>query len=517
MWRSVSKRKDSARRRLALARALWGWRPHAGQREFLSSTAQVRVAACGRRWGKTEALSVDLATLALDEAHGGRDCRQLVVAPTEAQARLIGGETLARLRAAFDAGTAWTEGLDCAVRQRPALQITLHPRGADPPAPDGKKAQADGPALSQILFRTAGRDGRGLRGLWAHRIVCDEAGYIPDPVLDEVLLPMLADVGGELILASSPAGRRSAYFRCFARGSTGCPEGEASPHAKGPHAKGPHADRHGVTYESFQCPSTDNTHLDKAWLAALREDLGESRYAQEVAAQFVDDYGAVFRADDIDGCLAEDAAVSLVEGDLVSAPVAGHAYAVGIDWGRKRDFTVVSVLDATGAPARLVGLWRMQGMGYTAQAARVGALVSLFRPRRVLADGNSIGDAVADQLQQEIADRCRDDGDRVPQVERFLFGAESKTRLVDHLTLGLSARALTYPYHRVLLRELRGFEYGGATAGGRHRMAAKGGGHDDTVMALALAWYGAPDGPPPSPSRLLLLASHLGIGRRGED
>ena len=53
----------------------------------------MRVAACGRRWGKTEALSLDIATLALDE----RDCRQLVVAPTDVQARLLGNEVLARL------------------------------------------------------------------------------------------------------------------------------------------------------------------------------------------------------------------------------------------------------------------------------------------------------------------------------------------------------------------------------------------------------------------------------------
>ena len=58
----------------------------------------MRIAACGRRWGKTEALLLDIATLALDE----RDCRQLVVAPTDAQARLLGNEVLARLLEAWD-------------------------------------------------------------------------------------------------------------------------------------------------------------------------------------------------------------------------------------------------------------------------------------------------------------------------------------------------------------------------------------------------------------------------------
>jgi hypothetical protein len=45
-------------------------------------------------------------------------------------------------------------------------------------------------------------------------------------------------------------------------------------------------------------------------------------------------------------------------------------------------------------------------------------------------------------------------------------------------------------------------------------MAAAGAGHDDVVMALALAWWCAPQGAPPAPSSLVLLGSSIGIGRR---
>ena len=102
----------------------------------------------------------------------------------------------------------------------------------------------------------------------------------------------------------------------------------------------------------------------------------------------------------------------------------------------------------------------------------------------------------------------------MPTVERFTFGAESKGKLVDRLTLGLSSRALQYPAHRVLLSELRGFEYGTAGASGRAKMGAKSGAHDDTVIALALAWWAAPEGPPPPMRHRVLLGSQLGIVRR---
>ena len=77
---------------------------------------------------------------------------------------------------------------------------------------------------------------------------------------------------------------------------------------------------------------------------------------------------------------------------------AGHLYTIGIDWGRKLDYTVVAVLDATVKPAKLVYLQRWQGTGWETQAREVAAIVARFQPWRELADGNSIGDPLAETL-----------------------------------------------------------------------------------------------------------------------
>ena len=99
-------------------------------------------------------------------------------------------------------------------------------------------------------------------------------------------------------------------------------------------------------------------------------------------------------------------------------------------------------------------------------------------------------------------------------MERFTFGVESKGKLIDRLTLGLSARALQYPPHRVLLSELRAFEYGAAGGSGRAKMGARAGAHDDVVIALALAWFAAPEGAPVPMRERILLGSQLGVSRR---
>jgi len=256
-----------------------------------------------------------------------------------------------------------------------------------------------------------------------------------------------------------------------------------------------------ISYASFQCPTWDNPHLAHAFLQAQREELGEAMFAQEFGASFVDDFGAVFRDGDIDAGIADLPRVTLQDGQIVSEPQAGRLYTLEIDWGRKLDFTVVAIVDATTRPARLVYLQRWQGTGWESQAQQVGAFCARFSPWRILADGNSIGDRLAETLQTEIR-KAQPPGRQVGSVERFTFGAESKTKLIDRLTLGLSARALQYPAHRVLLSELRGFEYG-----------ARSGTHDDVVIALALAWFAAPEGPPPPLRERILLGSQLGVGR----
>lgn len=454
MWRTKRQREQSARERLTVAERIWDWRPHAAQRKFFCSGALVRVAACGRRWGKTESLSIDAATLALGE----RGSRQLIVAPTDGQARLLGEAVQDRLAHAFRQGDPDGLGRKFTFRSRPHLVLTI----TEPEA---------GAAESQILCRTAGRDGRNLRGLWAHRIIVDEAAYVPDRVLNEVLPPMLADKGGEFLLASSPNGRRAAFYTLYARGQIST---------------------QGVSYASFQCPTGDNPHLDKSWLRAQREEMGELLYGQEFEAKFIDDYGMVFREEDIEAAVRGDFPGVVIENNEVhSKAVIGRLYILGADWGRKYDYTVIVVFDATEYPFQLAHLSRWRGTSWNQQAADTAEIVARFHPQRILVDGNSMGDPIANMLDSEIQ-KCMKPTERRPTVEQFTFGSESKQALIDRLNVGLDARLLRFPRHPALINELKNFEY--APGGpGRLKMAARGTGHDDCVIALALAFYAAPD------------------------
>ena len=305
---------------------------------------------------------------------------------------------------------------------------------------------------------------------------------------------MLLDKGGDYLLASSPNGKRSAYYRLFARAS-------AAP-----------SDGFGITYAAHQFPTIGNPHLDLAFLHSQREEMGEYMFAQEYDAQFLDVGGSVFRDDDIDAAIRLDALVTSANGSLLSDPLPGRLYTAGIDWGWKLDFTVLAMLDATETPARLVYLRRWQGMGWETQIEEVAAVIARFDPWATLADGNSIGDPLIESLQKAVRRfvHAADPGARVPPLERYLFTQPSKQALVDRLSLRLASHGLVFPSHRALLSELRAFEYGLVGKSGRAPMGARPGAHDDTVMGLGLAVFAAPDGAPVPLSSLVLLGSSLG-------
>ncbi len=218
--------------------------------------APVKVAACGRRWGKTEACAVDVATYAI--ANPGS--HQMIVSPSYDQSRLI-FRTVEKFL------------LDCPfTRKRVKTVRTPYPR-----------LEMMG---SEVTARTADEDGRGLRGHWADRVVVDEAAFVPGAVIEEVIAPMLADRNGLLVLVSTPFGKNH-FYRSFVRGQGDDPR-----------------------YRSFTYPSAANPHVSAEYIEQQRAVLTPRQFAVEYEAAFVDDQCSVFAWEDVQSAVSRDLATA---------------------------------------------------------------------------------------------------------------------------------------------------------------------------------------------------------------
>lgn len=72
----------------------------------------------------------------------------------------------------------------------------------------------------------------------------------------------------------------------------------------------------------------------------------------------------------------------------------------------------------------------------------------------------------------------------------FNTTADSKAMLIDKLALAIEEKNITLPNDPVLIHELQAFEMERLPSGA-YRYSAPNGGHDDMVMALALALHAA--------------------------
>jgi hypothetical protein len=273
-------------------------------------------------------------------------------------------------------------------------------------------------------------------------VVVDEAAMIPalEQAWQQTIRPTLTDLQGSAWFLSTPKGMN--YFNTlFNRGQD--PERD--------------------DWASWQMPTSANPFILPQEIEAARLDMTEAAFNQEYLALFVNWEGSVFRR------VGEAAtAASRTE------PESGHAYVIGCDWGRSKDYTVFVVLDTT--THAMVAMDRSNQVDYTLQCGRLRALYDLWRPQQIIAEQNSIGQPLIEQLTR--------DGMR---IQPFNTTNASKAQAVEALALAFERGDIRILNDAVLLSELTAYQ-AETLPSGLIRYTAPSGQHDDCVIALAIAW-----------------------------
>lgn len=275
-------------------------------------------------------------------------------------------------------------------------------------------------------------------------VAIDEAAIVPDleRAWQESIRPMLTDYRGNAWFLSTPKGTANYFHALFQKGQ-GMFRNE---------------------WRSWQMPTSCNPFIAADEIASAKEDLSDLAYAQEYEAAFITWAGAVFRK------ILD--AVSL-------APPTGKAVVIGVDWGRTNDFTVFCVLSDAG---EVLEIDRFRGLEYSLQRGRLAALWEKHNRPLILAESNSMGGPLAEQLQRDGL-----------KVKAFLTTSASKSEAVEALALAFERNEIKIPNDPVLIGELQAFE-AKPLPSGLTRYQAAAGGHDDLVLALSIAWQGIVDG-----------------------
>ena len=241
-----------------------------------------------------------------------------------------------------------------------------------------------------------------------------------------------------------------------------------------------------VDWSSWQMPTSVNPFISTDELVSAQHELPERAWAQEYRAEFLQlEGGGVFRGVD---------AVSRLE---PIGPQRGHSYVIGVDWGRTNDFTAISVIDST--LMEQVYLDRFSEIDYELQTERLHEWCDLYHPVLVVAEHNAMGGPLTERLQTGYARLMGKPRAALPVWSWDATNA-SKAGLVQALGLAIERGDITLLDDQVQTSELLGFE-AQVLPSGMLRYGAPGGLHDDTVIALGLAYLGAQRESSPVPAR----------------
>lgn len=375
--------------------------PHPGQAEVHNDPHRFKVLAAGRRWGKT---------------------------------RLGVLECIAK---ASRGGIAWWVAPSYKTSEagwRPLTQMCAslrHPRILK--------------AEKTITFPSGGlvavRSSEifdNLRGEGLDLVVLDECAFQREEVWTEVLRPALADRKGSALFISTP--NRCNWFYDLYNTQYSQPD----------------------LWRSWQLPSASNPFLDPSEVELARQSLTDEVFRQEFLAEFIQEYGSVFR--NIEN-------VSILE---PQSPHPDRRYVAAVDVATSSDFTVICVMDIENKEQ--VYLSRFNRVDYPELESRIAQVYNDYHLNLIVVEVNGIGKPVIDHLLEKGLN-----------VAPFLTTHAAKSHIVLGLKSALEHSKVKLLNNEIQKKELLAFEEKGSV-NGSFSYSAPSGLHDDCVMALAMVW-----------------------------
>jgi hypothetical protein len=295
---------------------------------------------------------------------------------------------------------------------------------------------------------------RGFSAPWM--VLVDEASRVADDVFAAVL-PMLTTSNGRLVVLSTPRGSGGFFASQWRRSD--------------------------VQWEKIMAKASECTRIPKERLEEERKLHGDRQYAEEFECAFMGEGGQVFR--NVSGSIDRGRS----ETELVTDP--HMALHFGIDLGRCEDSSVICGLDNTG---KQIYFERFTEVSYPVQIQRIKDAIGVFREMAlknlpsgyrpydlqtpsIIMDTTGVGLPVWEQLTNDGI-----------SILPFTITMPKKAELIEKLAAALDNNKIRLQDHAVQEQELVAYEQW-RTPAGNYQYGAPSGTHDDTVIALSLAWY----------------------------
>lgn len=310
----------------------------------------------------------------------------------------------------------------------------------------------DGSTHSVIEFKS-GDNPDTLRGFAVNFVIIDEAARILEASFVSVLTT-LTQTRGRAIVISTPKGR-GWFYDAYQKGEKFFSDGSSkySSEDEDPWKE----------WMSIRMQTWANPHVPLDSIREMKKNLPSDIFHQEVGAEFLQESAGVFRG--IGKCMVGD----------MQPPLPGVSYVMGVDLAKKRDYTVITVMNRR--TLQVVHWERFNQIQWEVQYSRIFQTCKRYNRALVCLDSTGIGDPVLETLR----------GGGIHVEGYTIGGSKAKQQLIEKLRLNIeNARIIIPKSLAVLRRELENYEYDISEKGITSYSAPRGQ-NDDAVISLALA------------------------------
>ncbi|HDJ67105.1 MAG TPA: hypothetical protein ENF33_05290 [Nitrososphaeria archaeon] len=293
---------------------------------------------------------------------------------------------------------------------------------------------------SEIIVLPCGR-GHTLRGYSANLIILDEAAFMPEEVITNVILPMIAATDGSCWMISTPWDTDHIFYRIWI---------------------GEHGE-----WSKYFWPSKLSPLISDEFLEEQRKLIGEERFMIEYEANFIEERSSFFPMKLLRKCI-EDYEPRLEENAVYGYDPGGRG-------------SLAAIVGVKFDPR--IGKWRLTF--YRAERCESYIEFNSFildlhrraRMDRLIVDETGIGGPIVEHLK-ELG---------LPVIGVKLT-EKIKEEVLGRLKLMLEKGELILPNDPQLLNHLNCIQYERTWSGG-FRFTHRNGTHDDLAYALALAVF----------------------------
>lgn len=286
-----------------------------------------------------------------------------------------------------------------------------------------------------------------IQGIRAHRVYIDEYGIMDnDKEILEAILPSISH-GGYVTIFSRPRGQRGEFHRLVQEARRG--END---------------------FVLFEIDYKRCKHKKfQEMIARIKKAMDPVSFAESYQCEFIDETRTFFPYEIMIPC---------IDNEMIT-PKLGMKLIFGIDFGRKQNSTVITIIEERNDYCYVRQIKEFLGISYSTQLSYINRRIEDLQPEEVRVDEYGVGVRLFEELREKHGN----------VIVPISFSNLNKNDMITNLRILFEDKRIRIPKDEKLLQQLHALQRKSVT--GRVRWEPgktdKYGKHDDYVWSLAMA------------------------------